>query len=122
MTTIRWQRLEGLLVLIAAVLWLWSHAPDWPIWFWVVAALAPDLSMAGYLFGPRAGALLYNAAHLYAGGILLAGIGHAFNLPMNLTDVGLVWVCHVGFDRALGYGLKEVTAFHDTHLGRIGRN
>ena len=32
----------------------------------------------------------------------------------------LIWAAHIGFDRALGYGLKYPTAFSDTHLGRIG--
>jgi len=34
---------------------------------------------------------------------------------------GAVLVAHVGMDRAAGYGLKLSTSFHDTHLGRIGR-
>jgi hypothetical protein len=36
-------------------------------------------------------------------------------------DIALIWLAHVGFDRALGYGLKYATAFGDTHLGRIGK-
>lgn len=120
MSTIRWQRLEGALVLLAAALWLWGRGPDWPVWLWILLALAPDLSMVGYLLGPGPGATLYNSAHLYAGGALLAGIGHAFGLPGILTDLGLIWMAHVGFDRALGYGLKEATDFRDTHLGSIG--
>lgn len=35
--------------------------------------------------------------------------------------VGLAWLAHIAADRALGYGLKRPTSFHDTHLGRIGR-
>jgi Domain of unknown function (DUF4260) len=37
------------------------------------------------------------------------------------TAAGLIWIAHIGLDRALGYGLKYATAFADTHLGRIGR-
>ena len=33
----------------------------------------------------------------------------------------LIWAAHIGFDRALGYGLKYPTSFGETHLGRIGR-
>lgn len=120
MTTVGWQRAEGILVLAGAALWLWSHTPGWSLWFWVVAALLPDLSMVGYLRGPRAGAILYNAVHLYAGGVLLVGISHAFDLSSDLSAFGLLWVCHVGLDRLLGYGLKEMSGFRDTHLGRIG--
>jgi hypothetical protein len=122
MTTVAWQRFEGALFCAAAVLWLWGSAPDWPVWLWVALALAPDLSMLGYIFGPRIGAAAYNAAHLYAGGALLAGIGNGFGFPALWTDIGLIWLAHVGVDRALGYGLKEATGFTDTHLGRIGRD
>ncbi|MDN5568502.1 MAG: DUF4260 domain-containing protein [Paracoccus sp. (in: a-proteobacteria)] len=38
-----------------------------------------------------------------------------------LIALGAVWLVHVGADRAMGYGLKQGTGFHDTHLGRIGR-
>lgn len=34
---------------------------------------------------------------------------------------GLIWSAHIGFDRALGYGLKYASGFGATHLGRIGR-
>lgn len=108
-----------MLVLLAAALWLWGRGPDWPIWLWILLALAPDLSMVGYLLGPSLGAILYNSVHLYAGGALLAGIGHAFGLSAILTDLGLIWMAHVGFDRAFGYGLKEATDFRNTHLGSI---
>ena len=33
--------------------------------------------------------------------------------------VGLVWVTHIGVDRAVGYGLKYPTRFEDTHLQRV---
>ena len=35
---------------------------------------------------------------------------------------GLIWIAHIGFDRALGYGLKYPTGFGDTHLGRSCRH
>jgi hypothetical protein len=35
--------------------------------------------------------------------------------------IAIIWAAHIGFDRALGYGLKYPTAFSDTHLGRIGK-
>ena len=33
--------------------------------------------------------------------------------------VGLVWLAHIGIDRALAYGLKYPTQFEDTHLKRV---
>lgn len=38
-----------------------------------------------------------------------------------MAALALIWVAHIGFDRALGYGLKYASGFGDTHLGRIGR-
>jgi hypothetical protein len=35
-------------------------------------------------------------------------------------SVALIWLAHIGFDRALGYGLKYKAGFGFTHLGRIG--
>jgi hypothetical protein len=112
-----WLRLEGLGVLVLAV---YLYARDG--YSWVVFAtlfLAPDISFAGYLAGPRAGAAVYNAAHSYAGPLLLAVA--LLTTGANLMWA-LIWAAHVGFDRALGYGLKYPTAFADTHLGRIGRS
>jgi hypothetical protein len=34
----------------------------------------------------------------------------------------MIWLAHIGIDRALGYGLKYEAGFGFTHLGRIGRN
>jgi hypothetical protein len=34
---------------------------------------------------------------------------------------GLIWCAHIGFDRAMGYGLKSTAGFGVTHLGHIGR-
>jgi hypothetical protein len=35
-------------------------------------------------------------------------------------SIALIWLAHIGIDRALGYGLKYTTGFGFTHLGRIG--
>jgi hypothetical protein len=32
----------------------------------------------------------------------------------------MIWLAHIGIDRALGYGLKYSSGFPFTHLGRIG--
>lgn len=112
-------RLEGAAVLIASVAaYAWS-GDSW--WLFALLFLAPDLSMLGYLGGPRVGAWCYNAAHSYLLplGVLMLGAG--LGQPQAVA-VGLVWTAHIGFDRALGYGLKRATSFRDTHLGRIGRD
>jgi hypothetical protein len=111
-------RLEGLAVLVAAA-WLYFHAGfDWRLY--AVLFLAPDLSFAGYLFGPRIGAAAYNAAHSSNGAIGLGVAALATNQPL-VAAIALIWLSHIGFDRALGYGLKYGAGFGFTHLGRIGR-
>jgi Domain of unknown function (DUF4260) len=86
----------------------------------IPALLAPDLSALGYLAGPRVGAVTYNLVHNWALAVLLVFLSIATHegLPLLLASV---IGAHVGFDRALGYGLKLPTGFQDTHLGRIGR-
>ena len=88
---------------------------------WLLLAvlfLAPDLSMLGYVAGPRVGAACYNAVHSYVGPVIAALVALATGRPPVLAAI---WAAHIGLDRALGYGLKYPTAFADTHLGRIGR-
>ena len=113
-------RLEGLLLALAC-LWLFSlFHQSW--WLFAVLILAPDLSMLGYLAGPKVGAAIYNAVHSWVTVVALfffafypgAGSTLLLSLPFILG-------AHIGFDRALGFGLKHATGFKDTHLGRIGR-
>ena len=84
----------------------------------VVLFLAPDLSFAGYLAGPRIGAWVYNAMHTTIGPITLAVVGVLTDIDWCL-QVALIWLGHIGLDRLLGYGLKYPTAFKDTHLSRV---
>ena len=90
-----------------------------PGWLAAVLALAPDLAMLGYLLNPRVGAISYNLAHFQMLAIALAAIGFFSSLP-TLIFVGLIWLAHIEWDRALGYGLK-LSSFQNTHLGRIGK-
>src|SRR5271166_4585505 len=111
-------RLEGAAAFAAAAA-LYAHAGfAWPLF--AVLFLAPDLAMLGYLMGARNGAGAYNVAHTYALALPLALFGF-FAGQSAVLAVALIWIAHIGFDRALGYGLKYPTGFGDTHLGRIGR-
>ena len=65
----------------------------------------PDLSFAAYLSGPRFGALVYNAAHSYLAPMAMMTSGFATASPLILS-IAMIWLAHIGFDRALGYGLK----------------
>ncbi len=121
-----WQKVEALSVFFATLaLYDWSGAP-W--WLFFLLFLAPDLSMLGYLAGPRIGAAAYNLAHAYAGPALLtvltlalARFGGALHTFSAIVPVAIVWAAHIAFDRVLGYGLKSPEGFKITHLGRIGR-
>jgi hypothetical protein len=82
--------------------------------------LAPDLSFAAYLAGPKQGAIVYNAAHSYLAPMALMTGGFATSSPLVLS-LAMIWLAHIGIDRALGYGLKYSEGFGFTHLGRIGK-
>lgn len=62
----------------------------------------------------------YNAFHSCLAPALLAALGYVVGRP-SLWPFCLIWLAHIGMDRALGLGLKFNTAFRDTHLGTIGR-
>lgn len=111
-------RVEGLCVLMAALLFYPTLGFGWGNFFWFF--LLPDLSLLAYLAGPKVGALIYNAAHSYIGAIACLVSGALLKMPA-LSCAGVIWCAHIGFDRALGYGLKYASAFRTTHLGLIGR-
>lgn len=115
-----WQKIEGGIIAATALVIAFMAGAGWPWWGWLAAVLLPDLSMAGYLFGPRRGAAVYNLFHLYALGMVLVLLGMMTG-QVDLVTLGLLWLAHVGFDRALGYGLKREAGFAHTHLGMIGR-
>lgn len=113
------ERIEGLVLGVLALGVVWYGFSEYPWYLYLVLFLLPDISMAGYARNPRFGALVYN-------------IGHTFSLPFALAVAAfvaaaatpylaaLLWIAHIGIDRALGYGLKLPSGFTDTHLGRIG--
>ncbi len=75
--------------------------------WWLFAALwlTPDLSMLGYLGGPKVGARIYNAIHSYVTPATLAVTGLLLKSPA-LLPYALIWMNHIGADRLLGYGLS----------------
>ena len=109
-------RLEGF-ALFAAALVVYLHR-DYSLLLAALLFFAPDVSFAGYLAGPRIGSYFYNALHTTVGPLALGAAGLLADERI-LVSIALVWLGHIGFDRALGYGLKYPSAFEDTHLGRI---
>ncbi|MGH3070879.1 MAG: DUF4260 domain-containing protein [Gaiellaceae bacterium] len=107
---------EGAVVFVAATV-LYFNA-DEPWWLYLALALAPDISMVGYVAGARIGAATYDAAHTYAVPVGLAAVGVLAGWD-GVIAVALVWIAHIGVDRAFGYGLKYPSHFKDTHLQRV---
>jgi Domain of unknown function (DUF4260) len=64
------------------------------------------------------GAQVYDAAHTYVLPVALATVGVLSDVD-RAVQIGLIWLAHIGIDRALGYGLKYPSAFKDTHLQRV---
>ena len=114
-----WLRFEGLAVLLATMAAYHYFGLRWSVF--LPLFLVPDLSLLGYLAGPRTGALAYNLAHSHVGPMTMITVGLATG-SVSVAGYGLIWCAHIGFDRALGYGLKSPEGFRFTHLGKIGRD
>jgi hypothetical protein len=115
-TTLKLEEL-GMLLLSIYLYYTTLHYNGWLFW---ALFLSPDLSMLGYLGGPRSGAFAYNLFHHKGLAILLyiAGLWMGSE-PLQLA--ALVLFGHASFDRIMGYGLKYSDAFNNTHLGKIGK-
>lgn len=111
-------RAESLAIFVAGIL-AYLQLNGNPLWL-LPLLLVPDVSMVGYLGGPRLGAITYNLGHNLVTALGVLAIGW-FAAIAPLALFGAVLVSHIGMDRSLGYGLKLPTDFRDTHLGRIGR-
>jgi hypothetical protein len=103
--------------IFSGILYAYSHLHlSWLLF--AILFLAPDLSMLGYLTGPRAGAALYNLAHTYAAPLII--LAAALSLHRTpLASISLIWIAHIAIDRVLGFGLKYPTHFKDTHLQHL---
>lgn len=80
--------------------------------------LLPDVAL---LFGAGAGMAqgqlhpravrLYNAAHRFAGPLVLLVAASAGLLGLGWLVGGLAWALHIALDRSLGYGLRDAEGF-----------
>lgn len=112
----RWLRLEGLALLVFG---LWAYlALHGTVAAFLTLALLPDASMLLYLGGNAIGAGAYNLMHSTVGAALLAAAGLLTAHPWMLQGAA-IWVCHIGGDRLLGFGLKYPSGFRDNHLQRV---
>ena len=111
-------RLEGLTLFLGMILLYAVWGGSWLLF--AVLFLVPDLSFLAYLADAKTGAVVYNAAHSYLAPVALMTSGFAIGDPLTLS-IAMIWLAHIGIDRALGYGLKYAEGFGYTHLGRIGK-
>jgi succinate dehydrogenase/fumarate reductase cytochrome b subunit len=98
------QRLEGLALMGAALAIYASQGFGWLMF--ALLLLAPDLAALGYLAGSQTGNTSYNLAHTIAFPLALAVLAGLTGQPLGL-QLALIWLAHIGMDRAVGYGFKE---------------
>ena len=108
-------KLEGLLILVIVIYFYATLDFSWLTFFLLL--LVPDISMIGYLYGKRKGAIAYNLFHTYILPMMFVITGLAIHDAMIM--IGLIWGAHISMDRMLGYGLKYSTDFKDNHLQRV---
>jgi hypothetical protein len=111
-------RLEGLAAFAAAITAFQLIGGNW--WLFAALILVPDLALLGLLANYRTGAWLYNFAHTYTLPAVLGAIGW-FTGTGWAVAVALIFVAHIGADRALGYGLRYPDLAQATHLGWVGK-
>ena len=110
-------RVEALAVFAACTALFFLFGGE--LWTFALLFFAPDLSLVGYAWGSKAGAVLYNAVHSYSLHAVLGVAGVVTGIDI-FWQVALIFVAHAAFDRSLGFGLKYAPGFRHTHLGTIG--
>lgn len=78
-------------------------------WIGLGLLLAPDLAALGFFVSAQVGVAAYNLAHrpAYPGALLVIAVVAGWNVG---TFCALIWLAHIGMDRAAGYGLKDATS------------
>ena len=82
-------RLEGLTLFAGMTLLYAVWEGSWLVY--AILFLAPDLSFAAYLAGPKPGAIVYNAAHSYMAPVALLTLGFGFASPLTLS-IAMIWL------------------------------
>lgn len=113
-----YQRIEAAALLVASV--YFYHHFGFSLLFFGLLLFAFDIFMVGYLINKRVGAHVYNLGHSLIGPAALLAAASYLNNWLGIA-VSIIWVAHIGMDRALGYGLKTCAGFRHTHLGDIGK-
>jgi hypothetical protein len=108
-------RLEGFVAMaVGCVVYQRLYPSHWGMF--ALLFLVPDVSLLGYLRSAGKGsAAFYNVVHCY---VLPLALGwFAWYRGAALAgQVALIWLSHISFDRAAGYGLKFPEIFRYTHI------
>jgi hypothetical protein len=115
---VRWLlRLEGVAIFVFALMAYNFLGFTWG--FFVLVFLLPDVFLLVYFYSTKAGAIAYNISHSYVLPLMLFAYGF-FVSSSDADRLALIWIAHIGFDRALGFGLKYARGFRYTHFGKLG--
>ena len=109
-------RFEGIVFFAIATAVFFVGGGSWIFYFALI--LAPDLGMLGYLLNSQTGSYTYNALHTHTLPFALIVIGYIAQSEIAV-QFSLIWIAHIGVDRAMGFGLKYGSVFKDTHLQKI---
>lgn len=109
-------RFEGLCVLILGTIIYLRFSFDF--YHFLIFFFTPDITLLGYFVNKKIGAILYNISHSNILPLILLAYAILFANPFTMK-ISIIWLCHIGFDRALGFGLKSEDSFFITHLGNI---
>ena len=98
-------RVIGFALLVGAIAIYARQHYGW--WIFALLLLAPDLSALGYLINVRAGNLSYNMVHFLFLPLALLAASLVLGQEQGI-QIALIWIAHIGMDRAAGYGLKRL--------------
>jgi len=112
-------RSEGVALLAMAAVLYGRYGRSW--WLLVALLPAPDLGLLGSLWSRRAGAVAYDLTHTNVGPAALGVVGLLTSSGLAIA-LALVWVAHIGMDRALGLGLQYPDGSGRTHLRATRRS
>ena len=107
---------EGLAILAIALVLYGRGGYSW--WTFLLLLLTPDLAFLFHLAGKRIGNTVYNIVHTYIFPVVLALVSANSGNELGL-QLALIWLAHIGMDRAVGYGFKYPDETRKTHFSVI---
>lgn len=91
---------------------------DFPLLWFFLLLLVPDITMLGYTLNKKIGAMVYNLGHSFTFPILLS-MSYLYFSKDYLLMISIIWLAHIFMDRLFGFGLKYTNSFKKTHIQKI---